>query len=68
MLKILLLIKRLMLFTLFLIIVAIMFNKYCGINPSTFDLFTIILLFGGIYIINNIYIWIQEIIKNTNLR
>jgi len=55
MLKILLLIKRLMLFTLFLIIVAIMTNKYYRVNPSTFDLFTIILLFGGIYIINDMY-------------
>lgn len=56
MLKILLLLKKLILFTLFLTIVFIMFNKYCGVNPSTFDLFTIILLFGGIYIINNIYV------------
>lgn len=55
MLKILLLLKMLILFTLFLTIVFIMFNKHCGINPSTFDLFTIILLFIDIYIINDIY-------------
>lgn len=55
MLKILLLLKKLTLLTLVLTIAVIMFNKHCGINPSTFDLFTIILLFGDIYIINDVY-------------
>jgi hypothetical protein len=50
------LLKKLILFAILLIIAYVIFNKYCGINPSTFDLFTIILLFGSLYIINDIYL------------